>query len=150
MKSAPSCDDYASIRQGRFGVAPLKSAALFVLEWSYSQISAAWCRSLAPIKKRVHNGAVKSRGRFNYNLKTLLVTIFNTAPLSNRIRLVQHFLCTGQVRWSDANSIQNAQSNRPYNNNTFIDKENQYDTNVSVIKIKSSLWYQIIFIIKNA
>ena len=36
------------------------------------------------------------------------------------------------------------------NNNTFIDKENQYDTNVSVIKIKSSLWYQIIFIIKNA
>ena len=35
-------------------------------------------------------------------------------------------------------------------NNTFIDKENQYDTNVSVIKIKSSLWYQIIFIIKNA
>ena len=37
-----------------------------------------------------------------------------------------------------------------YNNNTFIDKENQYDTNVSVIKIKSSLWYQIIFIIKNA
>ena len=26
-----------------------------------------------------------------------------------------------------------------YNNNTFIDKENQYDTNVSVIKIKGSL-----------
>ena len=37
-----------------------------------------------------------------------------------------------------------------HNNNTFIDKENQYDTNVSVIKIKGSLWYQIIFIIKNA
>ena len=36
------------------------------------------------------------------------------------------------------------------NNNTFIDKENQYDTNVSVIKIKGSQWYQIIFIIKNA
>ena len=36
------------------------------------------------------------------------------------------------------------------NKNTFIDKENQYDTNVSVIKIEGSLWYQIIFIIKNA
>ena len=31
---------------------------------------------LAPIKKRVHNGAVKSRGVFNYNLSTLLVTVF--------------------------------------------------------------------------
>ena len=41
-------------------------------------------------------------------------------------------------------------NNNNNNNNTFIDKENQYDTNVSVIKIKSSLWYQIIFIIKNA
>ena len=37
---------------------------------------------LAPIKKRVHNGAVKSRGQFNYNLSTLLVTVFYTAPLS--------------------------------------------------------------------
>ena len=36
------------------------------------------------------------------------------------------------------------------NNNTFIDKENQYDANVSVIEIKGSLWYQRIFIIKNA
>ena len=53
---------------------------------------------LAPIKKKVHNGAVKSRGQFNYNPRTLLVPTFYTLPLSNRIRLVQHFLSTGQVR----------------------------------------------------
>ena len=53
---------------------------------------------LAPIKQRVHNGAIKSRGQFNYILSTLLVTVFYTAPLSNRIRLVQHFLSTAQVR----------------------------------------------------
>ena len=35
-------------------------------------------------------------------------------------------------------------------NNTFIDKENQYDTNISVIKIKGSLWYHRIFIRKHA
>ena len=33
-------------------------------------------------------------------------------------------------------------STRTKDNNTFIDKENQYDTNVSVIKMKGSLWYQ--------
>ena len=44
----------------------------------------------------------------------------------------------------------NRESKITNNNTTFIDKENQYDTNVSVIKIKGSLWYQRIFIIKNA
>ena len=53
---------------------------------------------LVPIKKRVQNGAVKSRGQFNYNLSTLLVAVFYTALLSNLIRLVQHFLSTAQVR----------------------------------------------------
>ena len=33
---------------------------------------------LSPIKKRVHNGAVKSRDQFNYNLRTLLAAAFNT------------------------------------------------------------------------
>ena len=44
------------------------------------------------------NGAVKSRGQFNYNLRTLLAAAFYTLPLSNRIRLVQHFLSTAEVR----------------------------------------------------
>ena len=43
---------------------------------------------LAPIKKRVQNGAVKSRGQFNYNIRTLLAAAFYTLSLSNRIRMV--------------------------------------------------------------
>ena len=53
---------------------------------------------LAPNKKRVHNGAVKSCGQFNYNPRTLLAAAFYTLLLSNGIRLVQHFLSTAQVR----------------------------------------------------
>ena len=33
---------------------------------------------LAPLKKRVHNGAVKSHGQLNHNLKMLLVATFYT------------------------------------------------------------------------
>ena len=66
-------------------------ATLFGFELSDTQIGAASSCTL-------HNGAVKSRGQLNYNLRTLLVTVLYTAPLSNIIRLVQHFLSTAQVR----------------------------------------------------
>ena len=43
-----------------------------------------------------------------------LTPVFYTAPLSNLIRLVQHFLSTAQVRVVQLFCTQNAQSNSPY------------------------------------
>ena len=86
---------YTSIRLGCFSV-----ALCMVQNFLYSSglTPKLVQQILAPIKKRVHNGAVKSRGQFNYNLRTLLVVTFYTLPLSNRIRLIQHPLFTAQVR----------------------------------------------------
>ena len=50
-------------------------------------------------------------------------------------------------RWPNVSLLAGSSQVTPFYG-TFIDKENQYDTNVSVIKIKDSLWYQRIFIIK--
>ena len=99
-----------SIRLGCFGV------ALFLVQhflYSSGLTPKLVQQILAPIKKREHNGAVKSRGQFNNNLRTLLVFVFYTLPLSNRIRLVQHFLSTAQVPVVQLFLTQNAQSNRP-------------------------------------
>ena len=57
-----------SIRLGCFGV-----ALILVQHFLYSSDLTPKLvqQILAPIKKRVHNGAVKSRGQLNYNLRTL-------------------------------------------------------------------------------